>query len=343
MLTERQLEIVLSVVYEYIKSGESVGSRTISRRYLTGHSSATIRNEMSDLEEMGYLKQTHTSSGRVPTTMGFRLYVDSVLQRLAAKNSSKDWTMTLGEHRQGLEGALAQASEMLSRMSNYVGIAAISPLDSVKFQRVDFVRVGEKNVLMLVILQGGLVHHKIISIPWDMSQDYLDDLGRRINLFAGRTWTDLKETLQRYILQELREYRDACASALRELEGIMVSPVMKVFTGSMSHMLNLPDFQDLGRIQTLYSFLEQEQGMADMLQKCTLNGGIKVVIGEENESPAMKKSSLVAASTVANGQRAMIGVIGPERMDYERVIAAIEKVLQTMDESPEEEGIENER
>lgn len=337
LLTERQLEVVLSVVYEYIRSGESVGSRTVSRRYLTGHSSATIRNEMSDLEEMGFLKQPHTSSGRVPTTQGYRLYVDSVLQRVDSSKYSKEWIRSLGEHHKGVEGALESASDILSRVSNYVGVAAVTPLDKVKFQRVDFVRLGDKNVLLLVVLQGGLVHQKVTSLPWDMTQEYLDDLSRRINVFAGCEWTEIKKSLKAYITQELQDYKSACEAALRELEGIMTYPSMKVFTGSMSHMLNLPDFQDLSRIQALYEFLEQEEGMAALVKSCSKEG-INVVIGEENVSPAMKKSALVAASTVCNGQMTMIGVVGPERMDYEKVITTIDKVLRTMDLGSEEEA-----
>lgn len=337
MLTERQLRIVLAVVNEYILHGESVGSRTISKRYLTGHSSATIRNEMSDLEEMGYLRHTHTSSGRTPTTQGFRVYVDQVLQRLEPKNLGKDWLSTLRDQRRGLEGALESATEMLSHLSNYIGVAAIAPLDSVKFQHVDFVRVDDRNILMLVVLQGGLVHHKIISIPSDMSQGYLDDLARRINFFSGRAWTELKSSLREYIMHELREYSNACANALRELEGMIVTPTVKVFTGSMSHIFSLPDFQDLGRIQTLVSFLEQEKGISELLKNYSFDSGINVVIGEENEAPAMKKSSLVTASDTTNGQRAVIGVIGPERMDYERVIMVLNDVLRVIEPDSEEE------
>lgn len=337
MLTERQLRIVLSVVYEYIKHGESVGSRTISKRYLTEHSSATIRNEMSDLEEMGFLKHTHTSSGRVPTTQGFRVYVDQVLQRLDTRNIGKDWFSTLRDQRRGLEAALESATEMLSHLSNYIGVAAITPLDSVKFQRVDFVRISEGKVLMLVVLQGGVVHHKIISVPADMSQEYLDDLARRINFFSGRAWTELRNSLQEYILRELSEYRSACSSALRELEGMIVTPTVKVFTGSMSHIFSLPDFQDLGRIQTLVSFLEQEESISELLKNYSADGELNVVIGEENESPAMKMSSLVTASDTSNGQRAVIGVIGPERMDYERVITVLNDVLRMIEPESEEE------
>lgn len=337
MLTERQLEVVLSVVYEYIRSGESVGSRTVSKRYLVGHSSATIRNEMSDLEEMGFLKQPHTSSGRVPTTLGYRLYVDSVLQRVDPSKYSNEWVKNLGEHQKGVEGALESASDILSRVSNYVGVAAVTPLDKVKFQRVDFVRLGERNVLLLVVLQGGLVHQKVISLPWDMTQEYLDDLSRRLNVFADCEWTEIKKFLKAYITEELQEYKSACTTALRELEGIMTSPSIKAFTGSMSHMLKLPDFQDLSRIQALYEFLEQEEGMVELVKSCSKEG-INIIIGDENESPAMKRSALVAASTICDGQMAMIGVVGPERMDYEKVIATIDRILRAIDPGPEEEA-----
>lgn len=337
MLTERQLDVVLSVVYEYIKSGESVGSRTVSRRYLTGSSSATIRNEMSDLEEMGFLRQTHTSSGRIPTTRGYRLYVDSMLRRIDSGQHSSNWIKKLYEHQKGIEGALESASEILSRMSNYVGIAAFAPIEMMRFQKVDFVRIGDKIVLLLVILQGGLVHQNVINVPWDLSQDYLDELSRKINLFAGRPWSKVKKSLKSYIEQELVEYRSACESALKELEGIIIEPTMKIFTGSMSHMLNLPDFQDLSRIQALYSFLEQEGSMANLVSSC-LKKGINIVIGEENVSPAMQKLSIVATSIETNGQRAIVGVIGPERMDYERAVTTIDRVLHILDPKSEKEG-----
>lgn len=335
MLTERQLQILLSVIDEYIKHGESVGSRTISKRYLTEHSSATIRNEMSDLEEMGYLRHTHTSSGRMPTSQGFRLHVNLVLQKLDSKNISKDWFSTLRDQRSGLEGALDAATDMLSRVSNYVGVAAVSPLDSIKFQHVDFVRMGGDNVLMLVILQGGLVHHKIINALSDMPQEYLDDLARRINFFSGRAWTELKNSLKEYITQELREYSSACA---QDLEEMVITPAVKVFTGSMSHIFNLPDFQDLGKIQTLLSFLEQDESISELLKSCSLDGGLNVVIGDENEAPALKRSSLITAADDVNGQRAVIGIIGPERMDYERVILALNDALQSIEPEGDEEA-----
>ena len=332
MLTERQLEVVLSVVYEYIRSGMSVGSRTVSRNYLTGRSSATIRNEMADLEEMGFLRQTHTSSGRVPTTLGYRIYVDTVLQRARTRHTSEWMAQQLTDNKRGIEGALAASSELLSKISNYVGIAALTPLEKMHFRHVDFVRISESHVLLLVVLDGGLVHKKMLHMPWDISQETLDELARYVNRLSGRNWTEVKETLRGYMSEELRDYREAYEQALREIGKLVEgSPTVKVFTGSKRRMLDLPDFQDLARIQALYSFIEEEKNMSELLEKLTKEDGLKVIIGAENIHPQLKDASIITATTTTGRQRATVGIIGPERMDYEKAIATIDSVLQSLD------------
>ena len=338
MITERQLEVVLSVVYEYIKNGETVGSRTVSRRYLTGRSSATIRNEMSDLEDLGFLKQTHASSGRIPTTQGYRLYVDSVLSAWTTP-APREAPQKMMEHRQGLEKMLASASEMLSRVSDYVGIAAITPLDTVRFHHVNFVRMGERQVLLLVVLQGGLVHQKFIDVAVDMSQEDLDSLAAKLNHFSGMAWSDIKKTVKKELLADIGRYHDECEKAVSAIDSMLGAHEPKIFTGSFSHMMNLQDFQDLGRMQALCSFLEEEESMAELVKRCSIDG-LNVMIGEENGLPGMKGSSIVAATGEAGGQKAVVGVIGPERMDYEKAIASIDGVLRKLDsESAEKEEI----
>ena len=337
MITERQLEVVLSVVYEYIKSGETVGSRTVSRRYLTGRSSATIRNEMSDLEDMGFLKQTHASSGRIPTTQGYRLYVDSVLQRVNNAGPSVKLLKKMMEHRQGLGRVLESASEMLSRVSDYVGIAAITPLDTVCFHHVSFVRMSEFRVLLLVVLQGGLVHQTFIDMPVDMPQEELDELASKLNRFSGCAWSDIKSSLKAKLTEEISSYRDACSQALLEIDALLGVQKTKIFTGSVSQIMKLQDFQDLGRIQALCSFIEEESNMTALVNRCSMNE-INVMIGDENVLPGMKNSALVAATGEAGGQKAVVGVIGPERMDYEKVISAIDGVLRKLDSESGERG-----
>ncbi|GHV28958.1 heat-inducible transcription repressor HrcA [Synergistales bacterium] len=341
MLTERQLEVLLSVVCEFIESGDHVGSRTLSKRYLTGRSAATIRNEMADLEEMGYLMQPHTSAGRVPTTSAYRIFVDSVLRRRKERASGEgEWVENLKAHRDGVEGALASASELLSNLSSYVGVAAVRQLRQARLNKIDFIRLSSQSMLLLVVLEGGVVHHKVVPMEYDLSQDALEDLARRINALSGNEWGEIRAALRSYIAQELSRYTDSCRVALDELDKFLSSDRTSVFTGSLSNLFNVPDFQDIGRFRALFSILEQESAMADLLRKCDAADGLSVVIGGEKGLPELENFSLIVSSSSAAGQKTMLGVIGPKRMNYEKVISALDKVLyeiSDLDESTEVE------
>jgi heat-inducible transcriptional repressor len=337
MLTERQLEVLLSVVYEFIENGEHVGSRTLSKRYLTGRSAATIRNEMADLEEMGYLMQPHVSSGRVPTTRAYRLFVDSVLQRRRMKDQvNREWVENLKAHRSGVKGALTSASDLLTQLSSYVGVAAVTRLGQVKLNKIDFIKVDAFNVLLLVVLEGGIVHHKIIGIPYDLSQASLEDLARRINTMTGHEWGDVRSVLHSYIMRELGKYAESCRSALDELDRLLAGDRTTIFTGSLANLFNIPDFQDIGRFKALFSILEQENSLADLLSKCNTTDGIGVMIGEENDMPEMEDCAVVVSSSVSEGQKTMLGIIGPKRMNYEKVISVLDRVLQDLVNCSEE-------
>ena len=328
MLTERQLEVLLSVVHEFIESGEQVGSRTLSKRYLTGRSAATIRNEMADLEEMGYLMQPHTSAGRVPTTRAYRLFVDSVLQRRASGESRYEWIANIKAHRDGVQGALGNATELLTQLSSYVGVAAVTQLKQAKLRKIDFIRVDTSHVLLLVILEGGIVHHRTVSMPYDLSQESLEDLARRINTLAGQEWGEVRRIVGSYINQELDRYADSCRKALDEMDRILESEQTTVITGSMTNLFNVPDFQDIGRFRALFSILEQEDSLMELLRKYSKGDGLGVIIGEEHEVPELENCSVVLSTSSNEGEQTMLGVIGPKRMNYEKVISILDRVLQ---------------
>ena len=257
--------------------------------------------KMSDLEDLGFLKQTHASSGRIPTTQGYRLYVDSVLRRVDNAGPSVKLLKKMMEHKQGLEKMLASASEMLSRVSDYVGIAAITPLDTVRFHHVNFVRMGERQVLLLVVLQGGLVHQKFINVAVDMPQEDLDSLAAKLNRFSGMAWSDIKKTVKKELLADIGRYHDECEKAVLAIDSMLGAHEPKIFTGSFSHMMNLQDFQDLGRMQALCSFLEEEDSMAELVKRCSADG-LNVMIGEEKR-PA-RHEGLVDSRSYGRGGRA---------------------------------------
>jgi heat-inducible transcriptional repressor len=331
------LEVLLSVVHEFIESGEHVGSRTLSRRYLTGRSAATIRNEMADLEEMGYLMQPHTSSGRVPTTRAYRLFVDTVLQRRPHLGQGKwEWMEHLKAHRNGLEGALANASELLTQLSNYVGVAAFTQLKQAHLSKIDFIRVDTSHVLLLLVLEGGIVHHRIIKMPYDLPQESLEDLTRRTNTLAGHAWNEVRELLHSYIVQELGRYADSCRKALDELDRILAAEHTTLFTGSLSNLFSVPDFQNIARFRALFSILEQESELVELLRKYGRTDGIGVIIGEEHDVPELENCSVVFSSSATEGQRTTLGIIGPKRMNYEKVISVLDRVLHDLTKFPDD-------
>ncbi len=329
LLTERQLEVVLAVVYEYIECGEPAGSRTIAKKYLRGCSPATIRNEMSDLEEMGYLYQPHTSAGRLPTPMAYRLYVDAIMQRRRNPHPGVNgWLDDIRDQRRDMESVLAYASQLLGKVTSYVGVAAIAPLEDVAIHRIDFLRLGGETVLMVIVLNGGLVHSRTILLPADISQDMLDNISRSINTIAsGNPWGQVREVIYSYLVQELEQIFHSCREAIDQMDLILSSRKYRLFTGGARYILALPDFQDMGKLKAILSLLEEEKNLAAIVEKCSQKEGVRVTIGDENPVPGISSCSVVTVASSTKGQRAVLGLIGPMRMDYERSIALLETML----------------
>ena len=325
MITERQLEVVLSVVYEYIKSGETVGSSTVAKKFLHHRSPATIRNEMSNLEDLGFLKHTHTSSGRVPTSLGYRLYIDTVLER-AKDNNSIELLQDITRRKEDIERSMLQASEMLSKMSNYIGIAAFTPLDTIKFHKVDLVLIAEGKALLVVVLEGGVLHKKMIAFTQDVSQTELDEICRYINKFSGKTWSDVKRIARASVWNDVMQYREQCIQAVEEIDSLLGIGKPRIFTGNFSHIMGLKDFQDLTKVKALCSFLEEEDNMADLVASCGTNK-FNVTLGAESNFETLGQTAMVTASADVMGQRAVVGLIGPERMDFDQALDTIHCVL----------------
>lgn len=329
MLTERQLEVVMAVVYEYIETGEPAGSRTIARKYLRGCSPATIRNEMSDLEEMGYLYQPHTSAGRLPTPMAYRLYVDAIMQRRRTPPPGlSGWLEDIHDQRRDIESIMSYASRLLGQVTSYVGVAAVAPLEDVAIHRIDFLRLGGDKVLMVIVLEGGLVHSRNVTLPADITQDMLDHMSRSINTIAsGNPWGEVRTVIYSYLFQELEKIFDSCREAIDQMDIVLSNRKYRLFTGGARYILSLPDFQDVVKLKAILSLLEEEKNLAELVEQCSEKEGVRVTIGDENPVPGISSCSVVTVASSGKGQRAVLGLIGPMRMDYERSIALLETML----------------
>ena len=181
---------------------------------------------------------------------------------------------------------------------------------------------------MVVVLKGGLVHSKTVMIPEEISQDVLDDLARTINdLASGQLWSTVRNNLFSYLTMELEKIFNNCRDAVSEMDSLLTSQNYRLYTGGTSHILGLPDFQDVGKLRAVMSLLEEETSLAELVEKCSAPEGTMVTIGDENPEGGIKNCSLVTVSKVKSGQKAVLGLIGPIRMDYERSIALLETML----------------
>ena len=344
-MTERQLSIILAVVYEYIKTGEPAGSRTINKKYIKGLSPATIRNEMADLEELGYFYQPHTSSGRLPTEKAYRVYVDSVTSRarshVSAAHEAEAWRQEIIGRRSGIEELLNYVTHLLSRLTNCVAVAAVSGLDDTEIWHIDLIPLGGSNVLALIVLKGGLVHHSQFSLPCEADANLLEELSRRINTVAcGRPWSEIHDALYNYVLSGLENAERTCRSAIDELDKFLSVKNYRFFSSGTLNILNLPHFQALSRLQAVLTLLEQERPLARMVEKCRESKDLKVAfggeIGGDEMSEGMQDNAMILIPAHPRQQKAVLGLIGPLRMDYEKSISILESVASALNENSQD-------
>ena len=332
-MTERQLSIILAVVYEYIKTGEPAGSRTITRKYIRGLSPATIRNEMADLEEMGYFYQPHSSSGRLPTARAYRVYIDSVTSRARHHLHAEDIRQEILGSKSGIEDLLMHVTHLMARLTNCVAVAAVPALESAEIQHIDFILMGGNNVLALIVLKGGLVHHSQFTLPYEVDAKTLEDFSRRINTFAGgHSWSEVKEILYQYASSGLSEAETSCRDAITELDKFLTEQNYKFFSAGARNILDLPHFQTISRIQAVLNLLEQEKPLARMIEKCRKSKALNIALGEENETEGMEDNAMILIPARPRQQKAVLGLIGPMRMDYEKSISILETVADVLDE-----------
>jgi heat-inducible transcriptional repressor len=293
---------------------------------------------MSDLEEMEFFYQPHASAGRLPTAKAYRLYVDSIMQRSRLRpRETEEWREDLNNRRMGIEGVLSHVTRMLSSLTDYVGVAAVSGLENTVIHRIDFVPMGGEAVMLLIVLQGGLVYHGQFSLSYQIGQEALEELARCINTVAcGRQWSEVREILYDYVFNSLENMEAHCRSAIQEIERLMSSNNYRFFSSGAQRILKLPDAHDISYIQAVLSLLEEEKPLAEVVERCRLDHEVKVTIGGENNNKEMRESSMILVPAATSGQSVVLGLIGPVRMDYERSISVLEGMAFAMQDNSQE-------
>jgi heat-inducible transcriptional repressor len=331
MLTERQKIILQILVDDYIRSAEPVGSRTISKRPDISISSATIRNEMADLEELGFLEQPHTSAGRIPSQKGYRFYVDNLMQPLNIEQEDVQSmrSMLLSQIDQ-MEQVVQQSATILSSLTNYTSIVLGPQMFTEKLRNIQLVPLADRSAVAIIVTDTGHVENRKVTIPdgvpVESIQQYIELLNRKL---GGLPLHRLKSALHTEVASELRRYSEQTDSVMMLLDQMIDGQdenTAKVYLGGTTMILDQPEFRDVAKLKPLLDMFEHTQELVRILDG-TKNAGILVRIGEENVISTIKDCSLITASYSVGGQPVgTIGVLGPTRMDYGRVITVMHQL-----------------
>jgi heat-inducible transcriptional repressor len=326
-LDSRKLQILQAIINDYIKTAEPVGSRTLAKKYGLGISSATIRNEMSDLEDMGFLEQPHTSAGRVPSDKAYRLYVDKLMQVRSLDEQEADTIKEIYETRiLQIEQVIFHTAKMLSEMTNYTSIALAPQLSKVLIKHIQLVPVDREFALLVVVTSSGILKDTLISIPEGMDGDYLYRISNILNeQFQGKALgqvssKDLNDLREEFLSNKkfFCSLVDALTQRFHETEK------REVYLGGTTNIFNFPEYQDIFRARSFLSLMEEKDLLYNFLAKTT-DSGVSVSIGGENPYEEFRDCSIVTA-TYSLGDRILgtIGVIGPTRMEYSKAVSVMD-------------------
>jgi heat-inducible transcriptional repressor len=327
LLSEREKRILEIIIEDYILTAEPVGSRTISKKSSLNLSPATIRNIMSDLEELGLLSHPHTSAGRVPTEKGLRFYVDSIMgiRELSSQEQLEIRSKYLGHLIEGPD-LFRETSRILSLSSNYLGIVWMPKVNSVVLQHIEFVKLRRHVVLAILVSTTGLVYNRIIEVEEDFSQSELDHLSDYLNSFsAGLALYQVRERLLEQMRVAKNAYDHLLEQALKLGEKAFSSiDDSDVFIEGRTNILNEPDFGNVSRMTGLFRTFEEKAVMVKLLDKFMAPKGVQIAIGSESQVQEMETCSVVTSTYGCGGEvMGVLGVIGPRRMNYSRVIPLV--------------------
>ncbi len=333
-LDERKLKILQSIIRNYLETGEPVGSRTISKFTDLNLSSATIRNEMADLEELGYIVQPHTSAGRIPSDKGYRLYVDTMME--IKDQEVEDAKSILIEKADRMESMLEQMTRMLAANTNYAALATTPTSRTRKVKFIQLTEVDETQLLAIIVIEGNIVKNKIITTQLQVERETILKLNILLNTFLqGLNLSEINLDLIQQIKQNsegfgsvVNDVLDAIAQAISEEDKI------RVYSSGATNILKYPELTDRDKISDLLYTLEEKKELAELMTKDTSERNeIQVYIGNETTMESMKDCAVVTATyELEDGVYGKIGIVGPKRMDYERVVAALQTIRNQLDD-----------
>lgn len=323
----RSRQILETIIEDYISTAEPIGSSAIRSRHGLSLSPATIRNVMADLEEMGYLSSPHTSAGRVPTDKAYRLYVDSLLAvRGVDRGEREEIRRRCCVAGKDVDGVFREISQTLSSVSHYMGIVAAPSFSANVFRQMEFIRLGSRRILAILVSQSGSVQNRILELDRDIPADELLRMANYLNgMLHGLTIFQVKGRIVKEMESERARYDGLLANALRLSQQALDDDDGEIFIEGRANILDLPEFADVHKMKEIFRAMEQKSQLLSLLDSCLKAPGVNIFIGSESHLNSMSGMSLIT-STYVSGKNTLgvLGVIGPTRMGYGKVIPIVD-------------------
>lgn len=330
-MNERKIKILYSIIQDFIYTGEPIGSRTLSKKYDLGVSSATIRNEMSDLEELGFLEQVHTSSGRKPSNKGYRLYVDKLMRpaRISKQEELSIKSNLMNLNIFDIENVLKSKLTLISKLTNLACILKIPSVRESSIKSIQFIKIADKNLLLIMITNEGIIRNSVVKIGWDISDGVIEIINRIINdnLSCNAVEDRILDVINKVKGSvQIKEY--VFDQIIKNLyDAFDEHKRCECYTEGMDNILNYPEFSDINKVKNFLCFFNN-RGKFETLLNCSDGKDIEIRIGEENYVEEAQNYSIVLGNYKKNNKvLGTIGIIGPTRMDYSKIVSILKLLI----------------
>lgn len=334
-LDDRKVKILKTIIQNYLETGEPVGSRTISKDPDLNLSSATIRNEMADLEEMGYIIQPHTSAGRIPSDKGYRFYVDNMM--VERTKEVEDLKVELEGKKDRMDQLLKQAAKVLANHTNYASMVSAPTVHRNKLKFLQLSRVSDQQILAVIVAEGNMIRNKLIDVDTRLDEETM----LKLNILLNTNMCGLSiEEINLGLIAALKEKAGIHSQIISDVmdaigEAIKADEDLEIYTSGTNNIFKYPELSDGSKASEIISAFEEKQELTELVQETLQsenNTGIQVYIGNESPIANMKDCSVVTATyELGDGMKGTIGVIGPKRMDYEKVVDSLKALKAQMD------------
>ncbi|HHV15878.1 MAG TPA: heat-inducible transcription repressor HrcA [Gelria sp.] len=333
-LDERKKIILESIIRDYVETAEPVGSRAVVKKHGLKISAATVRNEMSDLEDMGYLEQPYTSAGRIPSQKGFRYYVDCMMEQENLNDKeTKVLLQLLDDSFQEMDELVQKIGHFLAQITKYTSFVIVPSVRMSKFKYLQLIPIEPGKALVLLVTNLGVVMHRNIEVPESITAQELGLIGRLFNqVLAGKKIEEIQRSDLQQLRDEMRQRRQVIDRALEAIESLLEdSNEKRVIISGALNIMNEPEFKDVDKLKKILAFLEGETQLMDMLPE-SVGDEVDIRIGQENQAEDFKEMSLVFAGYETRGDQGKMGLMGPVRMEYWKAAGSLDSVREIIEE-----------